>query len=190
MIKTVADLPTCYSGRLNIDINDQDMDIVARNIIFLLLSYTSTDDNDSDTVECVLHLWYSALLPQSCLDKLASIRRLIEEVCSRIKDKPAAAVLGKTWTFPTRKGSIRVVLTHESWDALLPYFQVPEGLSTQRAKELRADGMLNPRRVDYMDRHLYTMKKPHWRVCNEKLRKDGLLLPFGAHRDNFTVPNP
>lgn len=61
MVKTIASLPEGFSSGLRVDINDQDMDIVARNIIYLLLFYTI--DDAEEAADCVLHLWYSTLVP-------------------------------------------------------------------------------------------------------------------------------
>lgn len=32
--------------------------------------------------------------------------------------------------------------------------------------------------------------KPSWRICTHKFRQDGILLPFGHPRNQYTVPNP
>lgn len=120
VVKTIISLPKGFSGGLSVDINDRDMDIVARNIIFLLLFYTIEDAEEA--AECVLHLWYSALIPQACLQTLGRLGDIIGDVCSKIKSKPDHAMLGKTWTFAQGKGSLRVLLAKGMWDsAVVPY---------------------------------------------------------------------
>lgn len=112
VVKTVSSLPERFSNRVIVDINDQDIDIVARNAIFLLVFHTSP--HDKHAVDCVLHLWYSALIPQDCNDRLAEPRHLIEEVCSKIQSKAADTILGKTWKFPGKKSSLRLVLKKQA----------------------------------------------------------------------------
>ncbi|KUI70772.1 Histone-lysine N-methyltransferase SMYD3 [Cytospora mali] len=188
VVKTITSLPEGFSSGLNIDINDRDMDIVARNIIFLLLCYTI--DDGEEAAECVLHLWYSTLIPEKCLQKLDILENLIGDVCSKIKTKPAHTILGRTWTFAQGKGSVRVVLIKEMWEALLSYLKVPEGLTADRAEKVRSTIMNAPQRVDNIHRYLFTQMKPTWRICTHKFRQDGILLPFGHPRNQHTLPNP
>lgn len=112
VVKTVASLPQTFSSRVTVDINDRDVDIVARNAILLLLFHTSSDVEGA--ASSALHLWYSALIPQDCIDRLAEPRRLIEEVCIKIQNKAADAILGKTWRFPDKKSSLRLVLKKQT----------------------------------------------------------------------------
>ncbi|RJE17186.1 hypothetical protein PHISCL_10477, partial [Aspergillus sclerotialis] len=78
VIKTVARLPISYSRSLEITINDREFDIVARNIILLLIALVV--ENVDEAVECVIHVWYSALVRESDIDILhCRIRPLIED---------------------------------------------------------------------------------------------------------------
>jgi hypothetical protein len=188
VVRTITSLPKGFSGGLSVHINDRDMDIVARNIIFLLLFYTIEDAEEA--AECVLHLWYSALIPQTCLQTLSKLGDLIGDVCSKIKNKPDHSMLGKTWTFAQGKGSLRVLLNKGMWDSLLSYLTVPEGLTADRAERVRSSIMDAPQRVDHVHRRLFQQMKPSWRICTHKFRQDGILLPFGQPRNQYTVPNP
>lgn len=188
MVKTVASLPERFSSGLSVDINDRDMDIVARNIIFLLLFYTVEDGVEA--AECVLHLWYSALIPQTCLPKLEALKSLIEDVCSVSRHRSAHTILAKTWTFAQGRGSLRIVLTKEKWESLLSYLEVPTGLTTDRAEQIRSTIMNAPQRIDHLHRKLFEQLEPSWRICTYKFRQDGILLPFGQPRNQHTIPNP
>lgn len=87
--------------------NDLDLDIVARNVIMLLIALTV--DNMDEVADCIIHIWYSALIRKSALDILQQrVRPLIEDVCEKIKSKLSSAILAKTWTFGQR--SMRLVL--------------------------------------------------------------------------------
>ena len=69
VLKTVTEFPPNYSGNSKIVINDYDFDIVARNIILLLIAMHYESD-----IACpmMLHLWYSALLPVDLVARLKS----------------------------------------------------------------------------------------------------------------------
>lgn len=186
VIKTVAGIPGSYNHSLDITINDRDFDIVARNLILLLVALTV--ERVDDAVDCILHLWYSALVRECDIDILqCRIRPLIEDVCGKIKDKTSGGLFGKTWTF--RQCSLRVVLDKSSWSRLLFFVTKPVGLSAERAQKVRAATTLAESRRDYRDRYMYCLP-PLRRIAFTKFRQDGLLLPFGHPRHGFREPNP
>jgi hypothetical protein len=171
---------------MDVTINDRDLDIVARNAIMLLIGLVV--DNINEAVECIIHVWYSALIRQSDLNILQQrIRPLIENVCKKIKDKAPSQRLGTTWEFGQR--SLRLVLEKSSWDNLLLYMYVPEGLTVERANQIRTAVTLAESRKDYLDRYLL-LQSPSHRIAMRRFREDGLLLPFGYPRNDHTVPNP
>lgn len=171
---------------MGITINDRDLDITARNLILLLTALVAEDIDE--TVDCMIHVWYSALLRKSDLDLLQTkIRPLLENVYENIKSKGPMCVLGKTWTFGER--SLRITLRKSSWDKLLSYLDIPEGLTSERAHQVRTANTMAKTRRDYVDRHLVCHSRPH-RVAITQFRKDGILLPFGSSRQDFQVPNP
>lgn len=188
VVRTINSLPEGFSSGLSVDINDRDMDIVARNIIFLLLFYTIEDGEEA--ADCVLQLWYSTLITQLCLQKLDTLADLVGDVCSKIKNKSAHDLFRKTWTFAEGKGSLRVLLTRAMWESLLSYLKVPEGLTADRAEEVRSTIMNAPQRIDHIHRKLFEQMDSGWRMCTHKFRQDGILLPFGQPRNQYTIPNP
>ncbi|KAL1982084.1 hypothetical protein VTN96DRAFT_1797 [Rasamsonia emersonii] len=185
VVKSLASLPADFSGNCNIVVNDRDLDIVARNVLLILVSFHY---EPAEASVIMVHLWYSALLPEAMLSSLrAKLLPLIQDACSKVRDKRKDALLAKTWKCGSR--SLRLVLRKEQWDQLPAYLDVPAGLSTDQAQRVRRSTTLAPHREDYRHRDLYN-KPPEWRVCIMKFREDGILLPFGACRREFCTPNP
>ncbi len=183
---TIARLPIDYQKVFNATLNDLDIDIVARNMIMLLIALTV--DNAESATDCMLHVWYSAQLKQSHLQLLESnVYALLQEMCSKISEKPNSTLLAKTWKFGDR--TLRVVLTKSAWVSVLSHCSVPAGLTSSRAQKIRTGITLARERVDYLDRHL-CMIPPASRVGLMKYRTDGILLPFGDSRSDFVMPNP
>ncbi|TVY19932.1 hypothetical protein LARI1_G002648 [Lachnellula arida] len=185
VVSTLAELPSSFSGTCNIVVNDKDPDIVARNTILLL---TALHYKPEQAVVMMIHLWYSALISAEIFSSLRDdILPLIEDVCTKIKDKPLNSLQSKTWKYGSR--SLRLVLKKSEWFLLPSYFQVPSDLSATEAQQIRMSTTLAPSRKDYVDRALYN-RPSEWRVCRMKFREDGILLPFGSPRDEFKTPNP
>ncbi|KAI1287182.1 hypothetical protein F5Y03DRAFT_405643 [Xylaria venustula] len=186
VVLSVTDLPPGYRAPLNIVINDLELDIVARNLIFILIMFNEEDPNTA--AEAMLHVWYSALVTESCYTLLQKkLKPMVEEVCSKIAEKDSQALLAKTWTF--ENSSLRIVLTREAWVKLSSYFDVPSGLTKEAAQNIRQAIVNAPSRIDYVDRAILT-KPPAAAIGMIKYRKDGVLVPFGQPRDAFNVPNP
>ncbi|KAI2768200.1 hypothetical protein F4815DRAFT_498186 [Daldinia loculata] len=175
-----------YSGPLSIVLNDREMDIVARNAIFLLIFLV--EDDPIIAAEHVLHIWYSALITEPCQSLLQDkLRPMVKSVCDKIMDKPGSSLLAKTWLFGN--ASLRLVLSRDKWFSFLSYFDVPQGLTKDTAQRVRQAVMLAPERVDYVHR-VMCLKTPPQRLGMFKFRSDGILLPFSHTREEFTVPNP
>lgn len=187
LLKTVAGLPDEYQHPVSLTLDDRDFDIVARNLI-MLLAIMKIDGNVYEVLETVIHLWYSAKLRSSELCYLQStVKPLFEEVCVKIKDKPIDALLAKTWTFGLT--SLRVTLSKKEWMLLPSYLEVPKDFSSTQADEIRRSITTAPQRKDYQDRHVL-LQAPSHRVCKQRFREDGILLPFAYSRQAFDSPNP
>jgi hypothetical protein len=153
----------------------------------LLLIAMVVDDIDAAS-DCMIHIWYSALIRESDLNILQQqVRPLIDDVCTKIAGRSSDSLCGKTWTFGKR--SVRVVLDKSSWDRLLLFHDVPAGLDTHQAQTCRANITLADSRKDYRDRYMCLIPRSH-RVAFSRFREDGVLLPFGFPRHDFRVPNP
>lgn len=68
MVKTVAAILEIYSGFVSITINDRDFDIVARNVVILLVAIVVEDIDKA--VDCMIYIWYLALIRSTDLDLL------------------------------------------------------------------------------------------------------------------------
>ena len=186
VVETIHELPLQYEKKITFHINDKDFDIVARNLIITLLAFVAP--TEPQVVDSMLHIWYSAMITEAQLDLIRLyLRPLIDHVVTRIATKCDDAILGKTWSFAA--GSCRAELTKVQWNLLLSFLDVPSGLSTEKAQEIRRAITMSPERTDHLHRHLSAQKPVH-RVCLQRFRHDGILLPFGHSRQPFVVPNP
>ncbi|KAI1305140.1 hypothetical protein F5Y03DRAFT_406688 [Xylaria venustula] len=175
-----------YRSPLHIVINDHDIDVVARNLIFLLIMFVEEDPNTA--ADAMLHVWYSALVTESCYSLLQKkLKPIVEEVCSKIAGKDGRIFIGKTWVFGSN--SLRLILTQESWMKLPLYFDVPRGMTKEKAHSVRQAVVNAPSRVDYVDRAIL-IKSPAMGLGMMKYRNDGVLIPFGQACDAFVIPNP
>ncbi|KAI2467246.1 hypothetical protein F4781DRAFT_444529 [Annulohypoxylon bovei var. microspora] len=185
-VMTLASVPNECQSPMKVYLNDRDADVVGRNAIILLLALT--EDDAAIAADNIIHLWYSAFISQSLYETLnGKIRELVQGVCKKIEGKASNAVLGKTWTFGSR--SVRLVLAKKQWLELLASLEIPPGLTVEKAQDIRRSVTLAPERVDYRHRR-YFAQPPGDRAGAEKFRGHGVLLPFGAPRDSFTIPNP
>jgi hypothetical protein len=154
----------------------------------MLLVALKTETHSEEALETIIHVWYSAKLQSSHFHQLqSSIRPLFQEVCAKIKNRPDGTLLGKTWTFGSK--SLRITLSKEKWMLLLSFLEIPNGLSCCQADEIRKATTLADERKDYQDRNALLQKPPH-RVCKQRFREDGILLPFAWPRRAFDTPNP
>ncbi|KAI8944514.1 hypothetical protein F4801DRAFT_594888 [Xylaria longipes] len=185
-IFSVTSLPLSYQSLFTIVLNDPDIDIVARNLLFLWIFFV--EDNAAAAAEHVLHVWYSALVTESCYSMLCGkLKPFVEQVCNKITQKSGPTLLSKTWKFG--ECFLRLVLTRDDWFSLLSYFDIPLGLSKDTAQRVRQSIVSAPQRITYWESVMCT-KSPTGRVAMGKFCRDGLLLPFGQSRLPFTIPNP
>lgn len=185
-ILSAVNLPQSYRSQLNIVLNDKDIGIVARNVIFLLVFFL--EENPIQAAEHVLHIWYSSCITESCHSVLLQkAKPMVKEVCDVISQEPGSTIFGTTWTFG--EISLRVVLTRDNWFHLLSYFDIPKGLTGINAILLRSRVTTAPERTDDIDHSMY-LQSPSDKLGSAKFREDGVLLPFSASREAFTIPNP
>ncbi|KAI1779819.1 hypothetical protein F4818DRAFT_154522 [Hypoxylon cercidicola] len=186
VIETVVAIPDAFRNPIKIYMNDRDTDVVGRNAIMLLLALT--EDDAAVATENIIHLWYSAFIPQSLQDVLkGKVHELVQSICTKIEGKPPDAILAKTWTFGSR--SLRLVLTKQQWFNILSSLEPPLDLTVERARDIRRSVTLADQRLDFRER-TYFGQYPGVRASSQKFREDGVLLPFGTPRDSFTIPNP
>ncbi|KAK4500888.1 hypothetical protein PRZ48_009080 [Zasmidium cellare] len=83
----------------------------------------------------------------------------------------------------------QVTLSKAQWDELLSFFELPIGMTSQQATLSRQAVTTLYDRQDLKESYLYVQKPAH-RLCLNRYWEDGVLLPFGASRDDFIVTNP
>ncbi|TGO85026.1 hypothetical protein BPOR_0439g00050 [Botrytis porri] len=191
VVKSLVELPIAYEGKCELIINDKDFDIVARNTILLL---TALVFDPIEAADIMIHIWYSAFITESSLQKLQEkVLPLIEDVCKKVAGRPGQSLQSKTWTFGTR--TICLVLPKASWDLLPSFFKVPDGLSASKAQKVMVETTLPPSRRDYVERAFYS-RPPAWRrIENLKIRFQlfeldavdlpGILKERGIAKDYF-----
>lgn len=185
VVKTVTSLPDSYEQRMRLVVNDRDLDIVARNLILILIVFKSRDI--SFAVDCMIHLWYSALITEDHERFLVEvIKPMIDEVNEKIAGKNSGSLQAKTWKFGT--STVRLVLSKEKWATLPSYVSMQPDLCGERARAIRTSVTAAADRKDYADRSLIA-KQPEHRLCSQQFRQDGILLPFGYSRKAHVKPN-
>lgn len=173
-------MPETFRGPCNIYINDRDIDVVFRAAILLLLALS---DTSYATLDCIIHLWYSAFLTAEHRATIHRwVRPLISEVVTKIQEKKEDAILAKT--FPICGSSIRIMLQKAHWLRMLD--MLDRDLEYQLAKSNRHD--IISHRTDHLHRDLFN-KRNYERAARWKFRQTGILLPFGADLTDFVVPN-
>lgn len=174
-----------YQKKVTIVIHDQDVIVTARNAILLLVALATEDERTA--VDCMLHIWYSALITEQHSNMLQSqVLPLIEEVVNGLPRMMPFGLVSKRFTFGDR--SLSITLQVSEWRVLLSMLS-PSGLSPEEAQSIRRAITIPPGRADYRDRRLYTISKIN-RVTEMHFRHDGIVLPLGWPREDHAVPNP
>lgn len=185
VIKSITGLPPTFPKLCEVFLNDKELDIVARNAILLL---TALRFDPESAAEIMVHIWYSALIPQPLLLCLReNLLPLLEDVRSKIRAKPFNGLFSRTWIFGSR--TLQLVLRRDQWVSLPSYLDVPKGLSASKAHQVRMASTMAPERKDYLERALCA-QLPGWRVSKMDFRMNGILLPFGSSKKLFDTPNP
>lgn len=183
VVKTITGLPENYPGNCKTVINDRNTTVVLRNALILLVALQFEPET---ATPIMLHLWYSAMLPRGIVEALQKgILPCIRDVCNKTKTKPDNSLQAKT--FVHGKGSIRLVLKKSEWFAFAKMLEPNEELTAPMAQTIRRK--ITQARIDHIDRSLCKMP-PGRRAGASDYRQHGILLPFGASRKEFIVPNP
>lgn len=111
---------------------------------------------------------------------------MIEDVCVEIANRTAGSLQAKTWK--VGKSSLRLVLRKEAWTTLLSHLRLPPGLTLQQAHDKRIAVTKTEQQQEIHRDHC--VLHPEHRLCRERYREDGIMLPFGHSRVEFAIPNP
>ncbi|KAF2675332.1 hypothetical protein BT63DRAFT_366383 [Microthyrium microscopicum] len=177
---TIASLPIEYRQTVNITANDLDTNVTARNVILLLIAFAVEEPGEA--VDCKLHVWFAAQLTRSHFELLDSkIRPLNQEA---LIQSPYNRI--HTWNFGNH--SVWLTLTQSAWSSMLDRLQVPDGLTSSKARNVRGKIARAESRVDYLDRGLFDLPPAH-RMGLLKYRNDSIILPFDHPRSEFIIPN-
>ncbi|KAJ8610581.1 hypothetical protein MRB53_038486 [Persea americana] len=134
-----------------------------------------------DAAEALIHLWYSAFLPNEVLLGFKSrVEPLLAEVCSNIQSTSPETVIKKNLEFQFRK-YVCVALTKQQWSQSADILWSCSALTQQEAENLRAATVLAPERTDYRDRWYFKDANLFSRIAKQRFREDGLLLPSDTH---------
>lgn len=182
MIKTVVSLPSTYTNRCTIVLNDMDRYVVARNAILLILALILDPDG---APEILLHVWYSArLTPRIAMTLQEKVKPMVLDVVEKIQSKNDTTILSKTWS--SGRASISVRFYKPQWLFLLKMLEAKMALENTESK--RKYIMLHKDRLDFRERNWFNFLPDH-RWGAYKFLETGVLLPVGHCTDDFTVPN-
>lgn len=186
----MARLPSAFDGTVNYTIGDADMDMVARNVILLLVAYTIEDSVTA--TDCMIHLWYSSHLHDGHARLLTDrIRPLVAEARRLAEAHGTEEATMFTRNFVNEDRGVTVTLSAAEWKILLGYFDfAPEDDVDEPCSVMCRDEIVcNETFVD--ERDMIMLRSPaHRRVAHLKFWKDGILQAFAQDTRHFTVPNP
>ncbi|SMR64258.1 unnamed protein product [Zymoseptoria tritici ST99CH_3D1] len=190
MLMSITSLPNDYTRTTNVVMNDSTKTnhVVVRNIIITLIALVAPDDDRA--VDCMLHVWYSAFITAQDRELLEEkVRPLVWNVVKPASDSNMSLTTKLAYTWHFGSSSCKVEMQKGVWDWLVSSLCRSPGLSAAQAQRARASITHVEARQNFVDRH-YVALKPTARVCAQRFRDDGLLLPFGSDRREFNVPNP
>lgn len=181
---TVSRLPKKFSGTLNIVMNDQDALVTMRNII--MLHVASTFEPEA-AASIILHLWYSVAIES---EQLSLLQQALLPGYEAMRHSGAQKHLNELRRGSWKSGPVKLhaLIQNKEWLDFPRYLEA-QGMIVTNAQDIRKLTMLNPIQHDNHQRILYR-QPPGWRLARQRFREDGMLLPFGASRDQFDVPNP
>lgn len=146
-----------------------------------------------DTIDAVLHLWYSAFITQDHYDFL---QMTIRAVLDRFHGHGVAKIEADGWVCKKvvfGESTLSMQLRDRYWPDLASYLDTANTLQYGEAHSLRQRRLLAEfppeQREDRRDFKTLLQTNQH-RLCWQQLQKDGILLPFGHSRAKFDIPNP
>lgn len=190
-MKTINTLPSDFSGKLNIVLNDPDSDIALRNaLVLLVLGRQPEIDLAADIA---LQFWFSLCLPADYNVKIGGFGNAFRDHLQKTDlSKPYPLDGGTSGPVidssnSSRSGSsISLGCSLDSLSSFLIRLNMPKPPTASQAEYDRV--RLDPSRNDSWDR-VYAFLKPSHRVAMHTYRRFGLLVPFGAVSAHFNMAN-
>ena len=162
-----------------------DFDILTRNISMILVALQYPPEVARDII---LHIWYSAFITPDMLSKVQdAVLFVVNNIQKLMQDQRNDQETVSHFTYGTRK--IDFFMEYGRWKALAACIKGYHGLNFMGATKARQTVLGDESVKDPFEFRLH-VQPGAWRVATMKFRNDGMLLPFGASRDGFTVPNP
>ncbi|KAJ2921112.1 hypothetical protein H1R20_g15980, partial [Candolleomyces eurysporus] len=186
VMKTINSLPSNFTGKLNILINDGNPYVFCRNLVLLLILACVPDEKLAADV--ALHFWYSVFIPTQyrlqVLGRISSFIKHFGDPATRGKPYP----LGPTsnLTIPWLDEEHKKCLQHYMFDPENSPHRAGIAIDDAQAEYDRV--RMAPSRRDYRDR-MYAPLKPSHRVAFCQYRQDGIVLPLGADNAHFNCAN-
>jgi hypothetical protein len=177
VIKAANSLPSNYTGKLTVLINDGTMVISCRNLI--LLSILGTIEDEALAADVALHFWYSLLLPSGYKHHVkAAVAKFLDRLEGWCGPQPPFALGPQSdVVFPLWPGVVK-------WLS----FCADSSMTPEYAKQEYGEVRNRPSQKDYISRLYYNLKPSH-RVAFQRYRQTGIVLPFSASVDEFTEAN-
>ncbi|KAI5922779.1 hypothetical protein F4810DRAFT_671424 [Camillea tinctor] len=188
VVKTVASIPTDFQNPVNITINKVAENTLIRDVPILVFAMLEEDKEIAS--EGIIHLWYSAFIPKSLRDNLISKMKKVVDIVMSMAEDPQN--LDTIIDEPIKLGlsTIQVRWSVRNWLHIQSLIEAPIPLSAEEAQQIRQQVSLNPNELDERELHYYCQPEPSNRLCLQRFREDGILLPFGTPRDESLVLNP
>ncbi|XP_006455358.1 hypothetical protein AGABI2DRAFT_226828 [Agaricus bisporus var. bisporus H97] len=177
VVRTINALPSDYSGKLKILMNDKLSYVSCRNMVLLTLLGTISDELLA--ADIALHFWYSAFLPYEYRMKVTG------KIMEILRWKAADDSEGLSFPLGPRS-TLLVGMPPESIKAAFANWSTCLSTTETRAEYHRMRKA--PSRRDLYDR-MYANLRPSHRVAFQGFRRSGVVLPFGASHAHFDIPN-
>ncbi|GJE94087.1 DUF4470 domain-containing protein [Phanerochaete sordida] len=174
VMETVNGLPQDFAGTLKVVMNDRDVYVTLRNII--MLEILARTPNKRRAADIVLHLWYSAFLPDEYDVEITAI------------GMDLATATGALHVELGSNAALDADISDElrALCSLLLVFS--RGYGADHAMQELTRVRFNSDRVDFRHRQWLRCEPSH-RLALLEYTKYGLVLPFGAHKAHFKNPN-
>lgn len=178
-MRSINGLPSNYTGKLNLLLNDINIPNVCRNIVLLLIMGNVSDETTA--ADIALHFWYSVFMPGEYRLQITAI------LTKFLADLHATGGIGT----PLRLGPQS--LLYLTVPQMQPLFQclkhfissdTPVAVIQDEYDRVRTA----PTRRDLRDR-MYAGLRPSHRVAFQEFRRFGIVLPFGSMNAHFNSPN-